>query len=385
MVTASLSLYPVLTQPEYINSYAVLSQDVKNASVLSVTFRKDELIPLLEKVEQWGADFPLVVPDAWVVWKELTTDMQMPEEYVWVWIDPTLDEKKVSLKVFVVSHGQPRFVFQPFVANDREEILAGSIAGVLRLAMDCATREQKGVAEETPFYFSSYRLKLGSLVPRLALGRHPIGQLAPEHPPQECAANLCQRSPSGFKNWLPAFWKTYQTQRSQARRRFKMIKLAAAVYVVLLAGLICLGFWQKHAISSEASLMESRRPDYEKALSLKKQVARMRTQAEGNQTALDVLYLTTMALPKEVTLTGYGFKLQDALSLRGFASSNTAVYDFVEALKKQKPFRSVELNSVRNNPLKNWVEFDIQCKLGSPSESTETPEKMAALDVDRKN
>ena len=90
----------------------------------------------------------------------------------------------------------------------------------------------------------------------------------------------------------------------------------------------------------------------------------MRAQAAGDQNALDVLYLATTAMPRELTLTGYNFKYQDRLSLQGFAASNAAVYDFVEALKKQKPFRSVELNSVRNNPQKNWVEFDIQCKLG---------------------
>jgi hypothetical protein len=364
MAASSLSFLPVLTQPEYVNSYSVLERGAQGSLILSVTFRKDELIPLLEKVEKWGADFPLVVPDAWVVWKHTMLNLKLPDEYVWVWIDSAADEKKVALKIFVVRGGQPRFVFQPFVPAGGDRELAASTAAAVRMALACAAREKKGPIQEAPVYFSSYRMNLAGLLGPLSLDGRPIGQLALHVPPQECAASLQQVDPGGFKNWLPDFWKSYQTGRSKVRRRIAILKTAGAAYLVLLAGLLGLHLWQKHAIDREQAAIEVRQPAYEQAVGLKKQAARMRTQAEGNQNALDVLYVTTMAMPREVTLTGYGFKFQDGLSLRGFAPSNAAVYDFVEALKKQKPFRLVELNSVRNNPLKNWVEFDIQCKLG---------------------
>src|SRR5205085_11807953 len=133
MAAASLSVFPVLTQSEYVNSYAVLEKTSQGATILSVTFRKDELIPLLEKIENWGADFPVVMPDAWAVWKSATLDFQMPEDYVWVWIDPAHDEKKIFLKVFVVSRGLPRFIFQPFVAKDREENIANAVSTAIGL------------------------------------------------------------------------------------------------------------------------------------------------------------------------------------------------------------------------------------------------------------
>ena len=371
MARTSLSIFPVLAQSEYVNSYAILERDAEGALVLSATFRKDELIFLLEKVEKWGADFPFVVPDAWAVWKSLTLDLRLPGEYVWVWIDPAADEKNIALKIFVVRNEQPRFVFQPFVPPGAESNMAGPVAGALAMALACAAREKRGVSEEAPVYFSSYRLNLANLLTPLKLDRHPIGQLALHPPPQECAANLRQRDPAGFKNWLPDFWKSYQTRRTKARQRFGMLKTAGVVYLVLLAGLLGLSLWQKGAVARGQAALEFQRPAYEKAVALKKQASRMRTQAEGNQNALDVLYMTTSAMPREVTLTGYGFKFQDGLSLRGFAVNNASVYDFVEALKKQKPFRLVELNSVRNNPQKNWVEFDIQCKLGMQANVSE--------------
>lgn len=388
MARTSLSIFPVLAQSEYVNSYAILERDAHGTLVLSITFRKDELIPLLEKVEKWGAGFPLVVPDVWAVWKRLALDLRMPDEYIWAWIDPASDppgsageasEKKIALKIFIVRNGQPRFIFQPFVPPGPENTMAGPVADAFAMALACAAREKKGISEETPVYFSSYRLNLANLLTHLNLDRHPIGQLALHLPPQECAASLRQRDPAGFKNWLPDFWKSYQMRRAKVRRRFRLLKTGGVVYVVLLAGLLGLSLWQKRAAAREETALEFQHPAYEKAVALKKQVARMRTQAEGNQNALDVLYMTTIAMPREVTLTGYGFKFQDGLSLRGFAASNASVYDFVEALKKQKPFRLVELNSVRNNPQKNWVEFDIQCKLGARPEPAATSGSRASL------
>jgi len=364
MEASSLSSLPVLTQPEYVNSYSILERGGQGSLVLSVTFRRDELIPLLERVEKWGADLPLVVPDAWVVWKHTMLNLKMPDEYIWVWIDPA-GEKSLSLKIFIVRGGLPRFVFQPFVSAGEDRAVSASVSEVVRMALACAEREKKGASAEAPIYFSSYHVNLAGVLAPMSLSPHSIGQLALHVPPQECAASLRQTDPAGFRNWLPDFWKSHQTRRATARRRMRTLKAAGIVYLILLAGLFGLNLWQKNAIGREQAAVQIQRPAYDQAIALKKQAARMRAQAEGNQNALDVLYLTTMAMPGEVTLTGYGFKFQDGLSLRGFAANNAVVYDFVEALKKQKPFRLVELNSVRNNPAKNWVEFDIQCRLGA--------------------
>lgn len=365
MAATSVSLFPVLNQPEYVHSYSVLAKDTHGTSILSLTMRRDELIPLLEKVEQWGIDLPLLVPDAWAVWKHSTLDLNLPQEYAWVWMDPASDERILALKIFIVRAGQLQFVFQPFAPADGIEAISEAIT----MALAVAGREQRGVAADAPFYFSSYRLDLSRTMPQLEIGRHPRAPLALHHPPQECAALLRQRDGAGFKNWLPDFWKTYQFKRALARKRAGFLKAAGILYAVLIAGFLAFTFWQKDAMDREQRAIEFQRDSFEKAVALKKQVTRMKTQAEGNQNALDVLFLTTEALPKEVTLTGYGFKFQDGLSLRGFAANNASVYDFVEALKRQKPFRSVELNSVRNNPQKNWVEFDIQCKLGMKAEA----------------
>jgi hypothetical protein len=371
MTATARSLFPVLTQPDYVSSHAVLGRDSTHSLVLATTFKKAELVAMLEKIEQWGADLPVVVPDSWVLWTHLAQSHQLPEHYVWIWLDPAQDEKNVSLKIFFVSHGQLRYVFQPFVPLVAEEHLANHVADAIQMAADCAARDQVVLPADATYFFSSYRFNLANLLPKLSVGHRPVRPLPLQHPPQETAATLRQTNPAGFKDWLPSFWKSYQAERARSRSRSRLLKIGAALYAVFLIGLLAIGLWQRAGIHGEEAAHQARKTEYDRAVALKKQVSRMTAQAQGDQGALDVLYLATTSMPRELTLTGYSFKYQDGLSLRGFAVSNAAVYDFVEALKKQKPFVAVELNSVRNNAQKNWVEFDIQCRLGIPPATVE--------------
>jgi hypothetical protein len=375
MAATGISLFPVLNQAEFAHSRQILHQAGQKTELLAVAFRKDELMPLLEKIDRWGVDFPVIVPDMWAVWKHLALKQpeKFPDQYVWVWMDPATDEKKMVLKILIIQHGRPWFVFQPFIALDKEDKeanLAEPVMESLHFAFECAARQRgEAISDEAPVYFSSYQLKLDEIISRIDLQKHPKHRLELQEKPHECAASVWQIDRSQLKNWLPDFWKDCQTQRSKKRTRMKTFKGAGIAYGILLILFFVFTLWQKNAIAKENQAMESQRASYEKAAALKKQVSRMRAQAEGSQNALDVLYLATLAMPKELTLTGYNFKFQEGLSLRGFASSNDKVYDYVEALKKTKPFHAVSLGSVRNNPQKNWVEFDIQCKLNAQQES----------------
>ncbi|MBV9463198.1 MAG: PilN domain-containing protein [Verrucomicrobiae bacterium] len=371
MVSAKLAAFPVLLDPEFDSAHAIVGRNASFTNVLVATYRRSELAPLLEHLENWGQTLPRVLPDAWVHWLYLREKAQsLPASSWWVWVETRNGERPVA-KILLSLDGELRFVHQPFLADHGPEDTGRSLAQALAFAEAAARREDLPLPANLPVYFSAdaeTQLFLDSILSVAPGSPNWKAQLPLSVASETAAAELFQADPVRLGDWLPRTWQERQADRLRRFKRNRALRTAAwsyALFLVLLLGWIG---WQSESFQSLKHQKAMEQAAFDKATSLQNQIDRMKAQAEGSQNALDVLYEASRAMPKDVTLIGYGYKDQESVVLRGFATTPDSVYTYKDVLGKLPVFHSIELGPIHNNNQKNWVEFEIKCTLrGAPA------------------
>jgi len=166
-------------------------------------------------------------------------------------------------------------------------------------------------------------------------------------------------------NLLPAEWRM---RRRTAHRRQIWLRVGiaiAAVYVGALLVLLALtGVRQAHLnrLQTETTAL---RPDYEQARRLQSELVAMQLQLDTKFSALDVLREVSVVMPENLKLSGYTFRRDDTVTLKGQADSAPAVYDFISKLEQSELFASVKTVGVRTEGAGGLTKFELLATLKS--------------------
>jgi Tfp pilus assembly protein PilN len=172
-------------------------------------------------------------------------------------------------------------------------------------------------------------------------------------------------------NLLPGEWR--ERRRSAGRRQ---VLLTAAVgigvlYVLALVGALVLIAWRQSQVRGLAVAVQQQRPAHDATRDLRGTLLAMQAQLDTKYSGLEVLRTISDLLPESVKLTGFNFKKEQNVSLRGQATSAMMANDFISRLEKSALFSNVKTVSVRTEG--NLTKFEIIGTLRSPVGKGRTP------------
>jgi hypothetical protein len=104
-------------------------------------------------------------------------------------------------------------------------------------------------------------------------------------------------------------------------------------------------------------------PDFEATKQLRDELIAMQNQMYTKNSALEVLREVSSLLPENLKLSGFDYRKDQLVKLRGSAQSVNAANDFISRLERCPLFSGVKLPSpVRSDP-GGLTRFDIICTL----------------------
>ncbi len=164
-------------------------------------------------------------------------------------------------------------------------------------------------------------------------------------------------------NLLPDEWRERRRKKRVRRVAVRSLIALAAVYVVaLLTFLTLLGIKQAQISRVERELA-SRHDQFTKAQELHKTLLAMQQRLDRERSALEVLREVSQLMPDNVKLTGFNFKRDVNVLLRGQAQAAGFVNDFIGKLEKSAMFTKVTIGQQKIEPGTGLTRFDVDCSL----------------------
>lgn len=180
------------------------------------------------------------------------------------------------------------------------------------------------------------------------------------------AASICldaAQGPGARVNLLPAEWR--ERRRSGQLKRTLIqtgIGIAVLYFVGLLAFLVAV-FVQQSRVNRLRVEAERLRPAYNTARQLRNTLVAMQLQLGTKYSALEVLRETSRLMPDNLKLSGFAFRKDQAVTLRGQASSSITVNSFIDKLEHCELFSNVKVGQIRTEgPV---TKFEAVCTLKS--------------------
>ena len=164
-------------------------------------------------------------------------------------------------------------------------------------------------------------------------------------------------------NLLPEEWRE---RRHKARVRQiamrSLIGLAAVYVVALVTFLTMLGIKKAQTSSVERELARLR-PQFTSAQELHKTLLTMQQRLDRERSALEVLREVSQLLPENVKLSGFTFKKDANVVLRGQAQAAGFANEFISRLERSELFVKVTPGGQRIEAGTGLTKFEVDCSL----------------------
>ena len=210
--------------------------------------------------------------------------------------------------------------------------------------------------------FATWNEPLRALVTELAGGAEVLANGTAPSPVRDICLEAA-RTGTHQLNLLPEEWRE---QRRKARVRQvavrSLIGLGAVYVVALVTFLTMLGIKQAQ-ISGVAHQLGNLQSQFTSAQELRKTLLTMQQRLDTQHSALEVLREASLLMPDNVKLTGFNFKKDDKVMLRGQAQAAGFANDFIGRLEKSELFSKVTPGQQRIDPGTGLTKFDVECSL----------------------
>ena len=178
--------------------------------------------------------------------------------------------------------------------------------------------------------------------------------------------NLClEVAQSGVDrlNLLPDEWREQRRKRRVRQVAVRGLIGLASVYVVALAIFLTLLGLKQAQTSGVARELARLQPQFTQAQELRKTLLAMQQRLDRERSALEALREVSQVLPDNVKLTGFAFKKDVNVTLRGQAQASGFANDFIGRLGKSEMFAKVTPGQQKIEPGTGLTKFDVDCSL----------------------
>jgi len=210
--------------------------------------------------------------------------------------------------------------------------------------------------------FTTWSEPLRATVAELAAGAEVLADGATLEPVLSVCLDTA-RAGGEQLNLLPAEWPE---RRRKARLRQvalrSLIGLGSAYVLVLVIFLTMLGI-KKAQVSRVEGELRRLQPQYESAQDLRKTLSAMQKRLDTQHSALEALREISQLMPDNVKLSGFSFKKDDKMTLRGQAQAAGFANEFIGRLEKSEMFTKVTPGGQRIEPGTGLTKFDVDCSL----------------------
>lgn len=338
------SLTP-LPLEDVVTGHEVLAVNGGESRVLVAVARKSAVNERVAALEAEGLPVEVVGVDVLAIWRgcreagALAADEKLN---AFVYLTAT------TAQIVVYSGGEPRAIRVVMAGAGEHDLLIAELQRTL-LSLESATGvvtfatwddELRSVAEQL-------RQRWPGMAECLAVGKVP-GPLA-------C---LCRAAAvEGALNLLPEEWRE---RRSRAQRRALMVRagaIAGVVYAVGLAVFLVAMLVQQSRVARVKSETAQLRPQYTAARQLHSTLVAMQLQLDDKYSALEVLREVSQLMPESLKLTGFTFKKDQTVTLRGQTPAAGTANEFIGRLERCAMFGAVKTVSVRTEG--NLTKFEV--------------------------
>jgi len=178
------------------------------------------------------------------------------------------------------------------------------------------------------------------------------------------AASLCQEcAEGGGLNLLPDEWRQRRRQARLRRDLWRGGIAAAAAAAAVTAALGLSLLWRQWQLRDVQAAVARLQPEYRRARDMHSEMVAMQRQLDTKYSALEVLREVSLRLPDAVKLTGFVFKKDQKVTLRGQAQTAGAALEYVGQLDKCELFGEVKTVSMSTPPGGGLTKFEVDCRL----------------------
>ena len=236
-----------------------------------------------------------------------------------------------------------------------------SLRDELTRTLIAAEVERPGLAAGK-IVFATWHEPLRGLVTELAGGAEVLGNDAAPDPVRQVCLEAA-RTGAHRLNLLPDEWRERRRKTHVRQVAVRSLIALGAVYLVaLVAFLTFLGIKQAQ-LSSLAHDLARQQPQFTQAQELRKTLLTMQQRLDRERSALEVLREVSQLMPDNVKLTGFNFKKDANVVLRGQAQAAGFANDFISRLEKSEMFAKVTPGGQRIEPGTGLTKFDVDCTL----------------------
>ena len=345
------SLTPLPVE-EVVYSFEPLETTATETRILLAVARKTTINDRVAALEAVGWPPVIVSVDTVAIYRELLRQGRLPTDdrlHTLVIVSPAAAN-------FIVFTGGNLLTVRSVLLGDKE-----FIQDELTRTLIAAEVERPGAAAGQTI-FAIWDESLRPRVAELAAG----AEVAPEvwvlNPVRDIGLESAR---AGFHllNLLPDEWGE---RRRKARFRSLAVRgligLAAVYVVALVTFLTMLGIKkaQIRRVERELSQLQSQ---FTNAQELHKTLLAMQQRLDRERSALEVLREVSQLMPENVKLTGFTFKRDDKVTLRGQAQAAGFANEYIGRLEKSELFAKVTPGGQRIEAGTGLTKFDVDCSL----------------------
>jgi Tfp pilus assembly protein PilN len=163
-------------------------------------------------------------------------------------------------------------------------------------------------------------------------------------------------------NLLSDEWRERRRRAQWRRQAVRGLLIAAGVYAVALVAYGAASLAQSARLAGLDRQIKQSQPEFAEARTVRHALQMLESRLDTQQTALEALLEASVQLPQSVRLTGFKFKKNETLTLRGETASASLALDYIGKLGQSPLFDNVKTVSMPTTP-EGLTTFEVICRL----------------------
>ncbi len=163
---------------------------------------------------------------------------------------------------------------------------------------------------------------------------------------------------------IPALWRQREQAGALRRRFLRGMVAAAALWLVLAAGLLLLPWFLQALIVRQEAAVSADLSSFRQVADIRDRVRLIRSYMDRSQSLLEVLRAVTTAQPEGVELVSVAYRREDGAKLAGEATEAALVYAFKDRLDSAGLFARSTLTGPTRDVARKRDRFEIDARFG---------------------
>lgn len=170
---------------------------------------------------------------------------------------------------------------------------------------------------------------------------------------------------------IPAIWRQREEAGVVRRRFLRGMIAAAALWLVLVAGLLLLPWFMQSLIARQEAAVAADLASFRQVADVRDRVRLIRSYMDRSHALLEVLRAVTGAQPEGVELVSVAYRREDGVKLAGEAAEAALVYAFKDQLDSAGIFARSTLTGPTRDVARRRDRFEIDARFGAAAGGTQ--------------